>query len=66
MDVLARQWLLVKLSVLVASFDTPTGIAEQDLHALTTAQILLILPLYALLADVVTWLIVVVLLNVAL
>ncbi len=65
-QVLSRHGLLVELSVLVASLDSAVGIAEHNLHALLSAQLLLVGLLHAELSLVVAGLVVGVLLHVAL
>ena len=64
-EVLAGNRLLVEGSVLVTALDAAVGIAQEYLNTFLSAQLLLVTALHTQLADVVAWLVVVVLLDVA-
>ena len=64
-QVLTGNRSLVELSILVASLYSSPGIAKHNLHALGSSELLLVMLLQSQLTDIVTWLIVVILLNIA-
>ena len=63
-QVLSRLCSLVQFSITVASLYTSMSIAQQDLNTLHTTQLLLIGTLDAQLADIVAWLVIIVLFDI--